>query len=79
MVEKRSETRAIKQRLSRHAFRSALAIYILHPPLKTLTWLMCGVRHGTEPKVFEPGKSRGKSNDSLLSDALTRAADFKIR
>ena len=73
MVEKRSETQAIKQRLSRLAFHSALAIYILCPSLCSLTWLMCGVRHGTGPKVFEPGHDRGKSNNSAQSDGFAAA------
>ena len=70
MVEKRSETRSFKRRLRRLAFHSALANYILCPSLCSLTWLMCGVRHGTEPNAFEPRHSRGKSNNSTQESRL---------
>lgn len=73
MVEKRSETQAIKQRLSRLAFHSALAIINLYPSLGYLTRQMCVVRHSTVPKAFEPGYHRGKSNNSTQSDGFAAA------
>ena len=73
MLEKRSETQAIKQRLSRLAFHSALAIYILFPSLETLTWLMCSVLRSIALKVFQPGYDRAKSNNSAQSDGFAAA------
>lgn len=70
MAEKRSETQAIKPRLTRLAFHSALAIYILFPSLVSLTWLMCGIRHGPGPNVFEPRHDCGKSNNSTQETRL---------
>jgi len=73
MVEKRSETIAIKQRLSRLSFHFALPIHILYSYLESLTRLLCVVRHGTVPKVFQPGNDSGKSNNSAQSDGFAAA------
>jgi hypothetical protein len=73
MVEKRSETKAIKQRLSRLSFHSALPIHILYSSLGTLTWPMCNILRGTVLKVFEHRDSRGKSNNSPQSDGFAAA------
>ena len=70
MVEKRSETKATKQRFSRLSFHSALPINILYSSLGSHTWPMCNVRQGTAQKGFEPGCRSGKSNNSLHETRL---------
>ena len=76
MVEKRSETRATKQRFSRLSFHSALPINILCSFLCFLTCLMCVVRQRTVLEVFEHRGRRGKSNNSISPTRGTRAADL---
>ena len=73
MVEKRSETSLVKTRFNQHSLHFALPIIFSSPSLGALTWLMCGVRHGTEPKGFEPRRVRGKSNNSAQSDGCAAA------
>ena len=73
MVEKRSETRATKQRFSRLSFHSALPINILYSSLGSLTWQRWIVLHRTVLKGFQPGDIRGKSNNSPQSDGCAAA------
>ena len=65
MVEKRSETRANKQRLCRLSFHFALPIDDLCPSLLSLTQPMYVVRHGTVLRGLGPRESSAKSNYTL--------------
>jgi hypothetical protein len=73
MVEKRSEASLVKQSFNRNSLHFALPIIFLCPSLGSLTWPMCDIRQGTEPKVIEPGHARGKSNNKPRSDGFAAA------
>jgi len=64
MLEKRSETKATKQRYCEHSFHFALAIMNIGSFLEYLTIRMCTFRQASVIDVFEPGSSRGASNYS---------------
>ena len=76
MVEKRSETKAIKQRLSRLAFHFALPINVLFPTPKYPTVVISSVRKACVQKEFQPGYLGAKSNTRF---ELTRAAFVALR
>ncbi len=66
MVEKRSETKAIKQRLSRLSFHFSLPINVLFPSLKKPTAVMSIVRKACVLKEFQPGYLGAESNNVLV-------------
>ncbi len=76
MVEKRSETKAIKQRLGRLSFHFSLPINVLFPSLKKPTAVMSIVRKACVLKALQPGYLGAKSNNSF---ELTRESFVALR
>ena len=70
MVEKRSEASLVKPRFNQHSLHFALPIILSSPSLGAFIWLKCRIQRRTEPKAFEPGQSRGKSNNSTQETRL---------
>ena len=73
MVEKRSEASLVKPRFNRNSLHFALPIIFSGPSLGALIRQLYDIRHGTVPKVIEPGHDRGKSNQSAQSDGCAAA------
>ena len=76
MVEKRSETRAIKPRLSRLSFHFSLPINVWFPTLKKPTEVASVFRKACVRKVIQPGYLGAKSNNR---HELTRETFVALR